>query len=83
MHAKYLVIYQSRHWQTIKNIRKGLPKLNCISTFALVVKPINSVDLSTLVVAPQQEEVLRILNFIAEHHADGFNRLLASVDVVS
>jgi hypothetical protein len=35
------------------------------------------------VVAPEDEEVLGILDLVGQKEADGFERLLASVDVVS
>ncbi len=48
----------------------------------LVVKPVDSVNAGTLVVAAQQEEVLRVLDLVGEQQADGLQRLLAPVHVV-
>lgn len=45
--------------------------------------PINPIDTGALVVASQQEEVLRILDFVGEQQTDRFQRLLSSVHVVA
>jgi hypothetical protein len=41
----------------------------------LVVKAINAVDGCALVVAAQQEEVLRILDLVCQQQTDGLQRL--------
>ena len=48
-----------------------------------VIEAIDAVDAGALVVAAQQEEVLRILDLVGKQQADGFDRLLAAIDVVS
>jgi hypothetical protein len=49
----------------------------------LVVEPVDPVDGCALVVATKNEEVLRVLDLVGQQQADGLERLLASVDVVS
>lgn len=48
-----------------------------------VIEAINPIDTRTLVVAPQNEEVLWVLDFVGEQETDGLQGLLATVDVVS
>jgi len=63
--------------------RTYLPQLDVIAALALVIKPVNSIDRSTLMVPPKDEEVFGELDFVGEEEADGFQRLLASVNVVA
>lgn len=48
-----------------------------------VVEPINPVDTCTFVVSPEDEEVLRVLDLVCEEEADGFERLLAPIDIIA
>ena len=69
MHAKNLVINQGCNWQTIKAVCEDFPELDTMSAFALIVKAINSVNGGALVIASQQEEVFRVLNFVSQKQA--------------
>ena len=48
-----------------------------------MIEAINPVTARTRMVAPQYEEVLRVLDFVGEEETYRFERLLATVDVVS
>jgi hypothetical protein len=49
----------------------------------LIVETVNSVDAGLFVVSSQQEEVLGIENLVRKKQADGFNRILPTIHVVS
>ena len=49
----------------------------------LVIEAIDAVDGGTLVVAPEQEEVLRVFDLVGQQQADGLQRLLPSVHIVT
>ncbi len=67
IHAhSYLFIYEGCDRQAVEAIREGLPKPDVIPPLALVVKPVDPVDGRTLMVATQQEEVLRVLDLQAQ-----------------
>lgn len=42
------------------------------SGLTLIVEAVNSVDGSTLMIAPEQEKVLRVLDLVSEQKAYGF-----------
>lgn len=48
-----------------------------------VIKAVNSIYTCTLVVAPKDEEVLRIFDLVCQKQANSLKRLLASVYVVA
>lgn len=48
----------------------------------LVVEAVELVDLRGLVVAPQQEEVLGVLDLVGQQQHDGLDRLLPAVHIV-
>jgi hypothetical protein len=48
-----------------------------------IIEAIDAVDRSTLVVAAQNEEVLWVFDFVSEEQADGLQRLLPPIDIVS
>ena len=47
-----------------------------------VVEPINSIDARTLMVSPEQEKVLWVLDFISHEQANAFDGLLSPIDVI-
>ena len=49
----------------------------------LVVEAVDPVDAGALVVAPEEEEVLRVFDFVGQEQADGLETLLAAVNVVA
>jgi hypothetical protein len=83
MHRKDLLINNRRNRQAIEAVRERLPQLDVVAPLALVVEAVYAVDGRALVVAPQHEEVLRILDLVGEQQADGLERLLASVHIVA
>lgn len=64
MHAQNPFVDDSCHGKKIKHIRELLPKTDVIPTLALVVKAIHTRDLLAFVVSSEQENFLRVLNFV-------------------
>ena len=64
----------------------GSERMYCTCAFTcsltLIVEAVDAVDGRTLVVSPQQEEVLRVLDLVGQQETDGFQGLLPSVHVV-
>ncbi len=83
MHAKDFFINKRTDWQTVKDVRKNFPEFDRVAALAFIVEAINSINLRALVIASQQEEVLRIFDLEAQQQRNRFNRLLASIDVVT
>lgn len=83
VHGENLLINDGGNRQTVEAISKSLPQLNVVAALALVVESIDTVDRSALVVATQNEEVLGILDLVGEQEADGLERLLATVDIIT
>lgn len=83
MHGKDLFVNDGCNWQTVEAVGEGFPQLDVVPTLALIIKSVYAVDGGTFVVAAQDEKVFRILDLVCEKEADGFERLLATVDVVA
>ena len=83
MHREDLLVDDSGDGQAVEAIREGLPQLDVVTTFALVVESIDTVDGRALVVAPENEEVLGILDLVGQQKADGLERLLATVYIIT
>ena len=83
VHAEDFLVNESSDRQTVENVTENAPESDGVSTLALVIEPVNAIDLSTLVIASQQEEVLGVLNLVAQQKAHCFNRLLSAVNVVT
>lgn len=66
MHADNLVVNDCATRQTIEGIAKLFPHLNREAATALVIKSVNSIDSSTLMISTEEEEVFRILNFVCK-----------------
>lgn len=83
MTAEDLLVYDRRHRQTIETISERLPQLDVVASLALVVEAVDAIYGGALVVASQQEEILRILDLVGEQETDRFEGLFATIDVVA
>ena len=83
MHAKDLVIDEGSNWHAVEHVLELLPDADTVSSLALIVEAIDSVDLCTLVISSQQEKVFRVLDLVAEEKHNRFDRLFPAVDVVT
>jgi hypothetical protein len=83
VHGENLLVNDSSNRQAVEAVGEGLPQLDVVSSLALVIETINTVDGGTLVVATQNEEVLGVLDLVREEQADGLERLLTTVDVIA
>jgi hypothetical protein len=83
VHGEDLLVDDGGNRQAVEAVGEGLPKLDVISPFALVVEAVDAVDRGALVVATEDEEVLGVLDLVCQQEADGLERLLATVDVVA
>ena len=73
VHAENFLIDKSSHWKTVKHITEYSPELNRVPSFAFIVETIDAIDLGTLMVSAQHEEVLWVLNLIAKQKSNGLN----------
>lgn len=64
MHSEDLFVNDRGNWQAVETIGEGLPQFDIVSSFAFVIKSVNAVDRGTLVIAPENEEIFRILNLV-------------------
>ena len=83
MHGEDLLIDDSRNGETVEAVRESLPQLNVVPPLALIVETIDTVDGGALVVTTENEEVLGVLDLVSQKEADGLQRLLATVNVVT
>ena len=64
MHAENFLIDKSSNWEAIEAIGKNLPKLDTMSTLALIIESIDAIDGGAFVVTSEKEKILRVLNFV-------------------
>jgi len=83
MHAENFLVDEGGNGEAIEDVAKDAPESDRVPAFALVVETVDSIDLCTFVIASQKEEVLGILDFVAEKKANGLDGLLSTVNVVT
>ncbi len=83
MHGEDLLVDDGSNWKAVEAVSEGLPQLDVVTALALVVKAVDAVDRGALAIASQNEEVLGVLDLVREEKAYGFQRLLATIDVVA
>lgn len=83
VHREDLLIDDRGDGKAVEAISERLPELDVVSAFALIVEAIDTVNRGTLVVTTEDEEVLRVLDLVCEQKANGLERLLSSVDIVT
>ena len=83
MHAENFIVDEGCDGHTVENILELLPQTDTVPILALVVKSVNTIDLTAFVVTSKQEEVLLKLDLVGQQQDDSLEGLLASVDVVA
>lgn len=83
VHGEDLLIDDGGNRQAVEAIGECLPELDVVPPFAFIIETIDSVDGGALVVPTEDEEVLGVFDLVCEEKADGFEGLLATVNVVS
>lgn len=71
MHGENLLIDDSSNGKAVEAVGERLPQLDIVAALALVVETVDTVDGCALVVAAEDEEVLRVLDLVREQQADG------------
>ena len=66
MHGENLLINDCGDWQTVEAVGECLPQLDVVSTFAFIVKAINTIDRSAFVISSKDEKVLWILDLVCQ-----------------
>jgi len=82
VHAYDFVVDHGRAREAVEGVAERLPELDAEPPAALVVEAVDPVNPRALVVAPEDEEVLGVLNLVGEEEADHLEGLLAAVDVI-
>jgi hypothetical protein len=83
VHGKDLLIDDGRNGQAIEAIGECLPKLDVVSSLALVIKSVDAVDGGAFMVSSKNEEVFWVLDLVGQEQADSLEWLLASIYVVA
>lgn len=73
MHTEDFIVDKGSYGHEIEAIRKLLPNLDIVPSFALIVEAIDPVYRRALVIASQQEKVLGVFDFISEQKTNSFN----------
>lgn len=71
VHGENLLVNDGSNGQAVEAVGEGLPQLDIVSSLALVIEAIDTVDGGALVVATQDEEVLGVPDLVREEQADG------------
>jgi len=83
VHAQDFLVNEGSNGEAVETVSEGFPEFDVVSSLALVVEAVNTVDGGALVVSSEEEEVLRVLDLVGQEQANGLQALLASVNVVS
>jgi hypothetical protein len=83
VHAEDFLVDESSDGETIETVSESLPQLDVIATLALIVKSVNTINGCALVVATEEEEVLRVLDLVGQEEAHGLEGLLATINVIT
>jgi hypothetical protein len=71
VHGEDLLIDDSGDGETVETVGESLPQLDVVSSLALIVETIYTVDRSALVVTTEDEKVFGVLDLVGEKQADG------------
>lgn len=83
MTAEDLLVDDCGDRQAVEAICEGLPELDVVPPLALIVEAVYPVYAGALVIAAQQEKVLRILYLVRQQQAYRLEGLLPPIDIVA
>mmetsp|Transcript_11852 Transcript_11852/g.34208 ORF Transcript_11852/g.34208 Transcript_11852/m.34208 type:complete len:246 (+) Transcript_11852:453-1190(+) len=82
--AKDRMLHQRRQREVIEQIREHLPNIGAsVLSNAFIVEPVHLRDLTTLMIASQDEDAVRVSDLQAHEHRDRFYGVVPSVHVIS
>jgi hypothetical protein len=82
MHTQDLLVNTAANRHAIEDITEGLPELDVVAAFAIVVKPIDTCDTSTFVVSTQSEEVFLVLVLVAKQEQHDLKAALSAIHII-
>jgi len=83
VHTDDLVVNSCTYWQAIEDIDESFPHLDVVASLALIVEAIDSANRGRLMVSPQEEKVLRVLDLVRKKQANRLQRLLAPINIIA
>jgi hypothetical protein len=83
VHGEDLLVNDGRDWQAVETVSESLPQFDVVSSLALVVEAVDSVDRGALVIATEDEEILRVFDLVCKQETNGLERLLTTVYIVA
>lgn len=83
VHNENFVIHHCANREDIEAEAKLFPYLDVVSSLALVVESVHSVDRLALVISSKQVEVLWVFYFVGEQQTNCLNGLFAAINIVS
>jgi hypothetical protein len=66
MHSEYLLINDRRNRKAVETVGERFPQLDVVSSLALIIEAVDTIDGRTLMVATKDEEVLRIFDLVCQ-----------------
>lgn len=70
MHGEDLLVDDGGNGQAVEAVGERLPQLDVVTALALIVETVDAVDGCALVVAAEDEEVLRVLDLVGQKEAN-------------
>jgi hypothetical protein len=83
VHAQDAAVHQRRHGEPVEAVAEDAPEAHAVPALALVVEAVDAVHGGHLVVAAEEEQVLRVPQLVGEQQARRLDALLAAVHVVA
>lgn len=83
VHAKDLSRNDGSDGKAVKGVDECFPDLDIASPLTLIVKPVHPCHVGTLMVAPQDEEIVGKFELVAQKKENGFQTLLAAIYIVA
>jgi len=66
MHAEYFLVNNCGNWEAVEAVGESFPELDVVSSLALVIETVDSVNAGALMVASQKEEILWVLDLVSQ-----------------
>merc|ERR1712216_711517 len=82
--AKNTVLHHGSKGEVVEDLSKEMPNMRrCVFSHALVIEAVDLCNLPALMVAPKQENAIRIAHLEKDDKSQSLNAVISSVNVVS
>ena len=83
MHTKDFFVDNGGDGEAVEAIGESFPEFDAITSLTFIIKTIDTVNRSTLMISAKNKKIIRIFDFVRKKKTDGLKTVLSTIDIVT